>query len=402
MNVLVVSDSEIIKDIKDIKTSADVNLDTSPWEVFDTPTSSLGIKNINITDYDLIFYDFQETIKFFRFKFNDLNPISKFSTKQFNFVFASSTKLDGDSDIYNLIHKLWQDIPKSNGKKGKKLKSLKMGEITSLLLNNKFEFQWKWAIDGEIPSNTYPLAKNKTGKIVSLIWKKEKTTIVFLPHPNNKKEYIEYILQNYEKIKKKLTHIKDLAGPLKKPPWIQDYEIREKKKLIKKRKEISKAINRYEILEKLLYTNSTPLENAVCSSLSYLGVKILDRTNDEVDLIFETDNKRFVAEIKGLKSEASEGNITQLFRWYAKDSENQPNREKPIKAIFICNPHRSIEPDKRKKPFHKKVINIIEGHEWGLLTTLELFNSVNKVLKGDLSKVNFISALENQIGIIKI
>ena len=201
---------------------------------------------------------------------------------------------------------------------------------------------------------------------------------------------------------REFENLKNIVRSLEKPSWIEDYELEEKKVLIKENREIINQINKFEKYEILMYGYDKPLEEAVCSLLSEeLGLKILKRTVDKVDIEFETENKIFVVEIKGLDGQVTPKKTRQLSNWYLDKLENTSDTEKTIKALLICNPYRNLEPDKRENPFHKHVIKDAEGREWGLLSSLELFEAYKKIIREKLNKEEVIQALENQIGIIK-
>jgi len=142
------------------------------------------------------------------------------------------------------------------------------------------------------------------------------------------------------------------------------------------------------------------LENSISTIFSFLGFQNITRTVDRADLLCETENTKIIAEIKGLKEIAHERNITQMYKWRVAELQKEEESVKKIKQIFICNAYRNKKPEERGNFFDQKVIKISESHDWGLLSTLELYNSLLKIWDGELKKEEVISIIENQTGIL--
>ncbi len=187
---------------------------------------------------------------------------------------------------------------------------------------------------------------------------------------------------------------------IKKPLWLEDYDPFNKTSLNDTLLKIKEKIVRIESYEILLYGYGKPLEKSISTIFSFLGFQNITRTVDRTDLICETENVKIIAEIKGLKDQAHERNITQMYKWHVMELEKKEEIEKKIKQIFICNAYRNKKPEERGSFFDQKVIRNSESHEWGLLSTLELYNALLKIWNGELTKEQVISIIENQIGVL--
>lgn len=275
------------------------------------------IKSYNLEDYDVIFFDFQKSHIFKNSTINHLRPILDFKLEQFIFIFASKcealaeSRHNKDVRYIDFIYSMWKEIPESSHKEGKKIILINSERRISKLLFNELEsnFFWNWAVEQSmLPEHSYPLAKNKKENVVSLIWKKKKKFLIFLPHPQQKNETIKKYINNIEEIKNELfIQTQDII--LKKPDWLKEYDLFNKIKLYDKKKEIEEKIKKIELYEILLYGYGKPLESAIYKIFSYLGFQNILQTKEKADLICETPNTKIIAEIKGLKNIAYERNI---------------------------------------------------------------------------------------------
>ncbi|NVM44104.1 MAG: hypothetical protein HWN79_04215 [Candidatus Lokiarchaeota archaeon] len=401
-NCLIIDDN--INDKKKenpIKTPKETRIDITNWNRFQT---------YNFEDYDVFFIDFED---YHRFDYDQTNALRKLISgelAQIKFIFAS--KIDSvitqahqrKEETSDIISSLWSGIPPSIITKGNKIVMTNPKyNLSKLLFNEKNQpYHWKWAIQPkDLPSDSYVLAKNKKGNIISLIVRLEKNFLIFLPQPTLKRDFIETCLANIDKFELELYKRGfDLA--IKKPKWLKDYDRFDKKSLVEESLEINEKIKRIESYEILLYGYDKPLEKTISKIFSFLGFQNIRRTVDRTDLFCETENTKILAEIKGLEKIAHEKNISQMYKWHAEELEKEKEEEsmKRIKQIFICNAYRNKKPEERGSFFDKTVIKKSESQEWGLLSTLELYNALLKIWNGELTKEQVTYIIENQIGIL--
>ncbi len=383
-----------------IKAPEEIRVDITNWTYFQA---------YNFEDYDVFFIDFGNYYKFDRKMTKAFFPLISGELKQIKFIFASKISSEipkvfrEKTEISDMIFSLWKDIPSSIDKEGSKIVITNPDySISKLLFNDKLqEFHWKWAIKSEnLPSDSYVLAKNNKGNIISLIVRFENNFLIFLPQPTSIQYFIEKCLVNMDKFYLELYQ-RGLDFAIEKPNWLEDSDPFNKTSLIDKSQEIKEKIERIESYEILLYGYGKSLENSISTIFSFLGFQNITRTVDRADLLCETENTKIIAEIKGLKDSAHERNITQMYKWHVMEIEKEEESVKKTKQIFICNAHRNKKPEERGSFFDQKVIKNSESHEWGLLSTLELYNSLIKIWNGELTKEQVISIIENQIGILE-
>lgn len=151
-----------------------------------------------------------------------------------------------------------------------------------------------------------------------------------------------------------------------------------KSQIEQKQSELSK----YSLSKKLLYENGKPLEHAIIDALQTLGFKAenYDDGKSEFDIVFESEEGRFIGEAEGKDNSAVnvqkyqqlERNISEDF---ARDEVNMH-----AKGVLFGNPFRLTHPDKRKEFFTQKVLDSAKRTGIALVNTHELFDVV-KYLK---------------------
>ena len=399
-NCLIIND-KIKRELREDKINApdDVRVEITWWNEF---------QDYNFEDYDIFFIDFNENYKFELQQPRVLQQLVSGELEQIKFIFAS--KINSEIEPINekkgytgdIIHYLWGSIPLSIHTKGNKIVIANTEySLSKLFFNEKYQpYNWNWAIKPEdLPRDSYVLAKNKKGNIISLIVRFEKNFLIFLPQPTFKRDFIETCLANIDKFELEL-YKRGLDLAIKKPKWLKDYDRFDKKSLVEKSQEINEKIKRIESYEILLYGYDKPLEKTVSTIFSFLGFQNITRTVDSTDLLCETENTKIIAEIKGLKDNAHDKNIKQMYKWLFEELKKEEENVKRIKQIFICNAYRNKKPEERGSFFDQKVIKNSESHEWGLLSTLELYNALIKIWNGELTKDQVISTIENQIGVL--
>jgi len=204
-NCLIIDD-RIKREIKEDKINApdETRVEITGWGEF---------QNYNFEDYDVFFIDFRDNYRFDIGQTRALLSLKSGELKQIKFIFASKIysvltqahrKEEYTDDI---ISYLWSGIPPSNNTKGNKIVVTNPKySLSMLLLNEKNQpYHWKWAIKSEnLLINSYVLAKNKKGNIISLIVRFEKNFLIFLPQPTLKRDFIETCLANIDKFKLEL------------------------------------------------------------------------------------------------------------------------------------------------------------------------------------------------------
>ena len=186
---------------------------------------------------------------------------------------------------------------------------------------------------------------------------------------------------------------KDISTPP--PNWVENYQLPGEQELSKKIESITQKVEQLTVEKEkvedskseiskfkgLLFEQGKPLEQLVIEAFQHLGFTAENRTKDDLehDIVFQSKEGRGLAEVEGKDNDAVHiGKLDQLNR--AVDEDFAINNDYP-QGVLIGNHYRFTTPDKRKEPFTDKVKIVAEKKSFGLLTTLELYNAMEEVLK---------------------
>jgi hypothetical protein len=128
----------------------------------------------------------------------------------------------------------------------------------------------------------------------------------------------------------------------------------------------------------LLFETGTALENAVLDALQTFGfeAKHYKDADSEFDVIFSSEEGRFIGEVEG--KEASAINIQklqQLERNIQEDFSKEHTNEY-AKGVLFGNAHRLTNPAERKEDFTPKVISAAQRTGIALVRTSDMFSAV--------------------------
>lgn len=149
---------------------------------------------------------------------------------------------------------------------------------------------------------------------------------------------------------------------------------------VKKREKEEKK-NELTKYKALLYEQGPELENIVIESFKLFGFNAENRKLDDLehDIVFESKEGKGIAEIEGKDNDAINiHKFDQLNR--AVDEEFHLTGKYP-QGILIGNHYRLSKPTERKEPFTEKVHTVAKKKNFGLLTTLEIYNAVQKIIE---------------------
>lgn len=156
-----------------------------------------------------------------------------------------------------------------------------------------------------------------------------------------------------------------------------------KSQIEQKQNELSK----HSLSKKLLYENGKPLEYAIIDALQIIGFKAenYDDGKSEFDIVFESDEGRFIGEAEGKDSSAI--NVHKYQQLERNISEDFARDEISIhaKGVLFGNPFRFTHPNERKEFFTQKVLDSAKRTGIALVNTHELFEVV-KYLKNNNDK----------------
>jgi hypothetical protein len=215
--------------------------------------------------------------------------------------------------------------------------------------------------------------------------------IIFLPPPPQKEDInkILGVLIHCSTIFFK-THILNFE-----PSWVKKYTLpgenayqpqidqlqQQIDDLIKQKEEIESKKQKLSDYRALLFENGKPLENAVINAFRLMGFQAENLKKDDMehDVILTSSEGRAIAEVEGKdKTAVNIEKLDQLTR--VVDEDFIVNNSYP-EGILIGNPYRLLPIEERSDPFTEKVRIAVKRKNFKLLTTVELFKAVIKMLE---------------------
>jgi len=237
------------------------------------------------------------------------------------------------------------------------------------------------------------ILRNKTDNLVGFAINIDKGNIFFIPYIISK-DSPERIVDVVIKLCRPFLE-KDLKTP--EPEWCKDrkffisgeknLENRIKKQnnrinvLNKKVDELILRKNNLTDFRKLLYEKGPQLERVVRRAFEVIGFNVsrFEKEDMEHDIILESEEGRIIGEIEGKDNDAIHINkLDQLISRVI--DEDFKNKGLYPEGILIGNAYRMKLTKERKKTFHDKVIISAKRKNIGLISTVELFKAVKKIL----------------------
>jgi hypothetical protein len=142
-----------------------------------------------------------------------------------------------------------------------------------------------------------------------------------------------------------------------------------------KRTDLEKQLDQQTLAKGLLYEKGKTLEAAVIEALQTFGFKAGGYRDDEseFDIIFESEEGRFLGEAEGKDSSAINiEKIQQLERNIQEDFAKEHVTEY-AKGVLFGNPHRLTEPSQRTNLFTAKALSTAQRSGFALVHTADLF-----------------------------
>lgn len=215
--------------------------------------------------------------------------------------------------------------------------------------------------------------------------------IAFLPPPPYKQDN-QKLLGTLIGCAKKFLTKHEVTPP---PNWVDDFKLKGENEydlqIIELNKQLEEIIAKKRLTEDeknqltkykaLLYEQGPELENIVIESFKLFGFKAENRKLDDLehDVVFESKEGKGIAEIEGKDNDAIHiHKLDQLNR--AVDEDFELTSKYP-QGVLIGNHYRFSKPENRKDPFTEKVHIVAKKKSFGLLTTVEIFKAVQKILE---------------------
>lgn len=259
---------------------------------------------------------------------------------------------------------------------------------------------------GAVPDENFiPLLKNNRGDIVSYAYLGENRIEFMLPQMSNKLDFLkrlfnEFLFKNYS----------DLFPTVEAKPWIgkdsymlpnheELLRLKEKNKedFERKEKELDDKIRenkeKYSYLHEILTESGDALVDALIKYFKWLGFDdIVNKDTTAVGGLFEEDiqinlgdDGILVVEVKGINGTSTDAECSQIHKVKFRRCEERGKFD--VKALYIVNNERHIEPLKRTiPPFNKNQIRDAQNDKRGLLYTWQLYNLYFNIENGFITK----------------
>lgn len=260
----------------------------------------------------------------------------------------------------------------------------------------KYSFEWL-AHFKYTESSDIILAKNLFDFPVSLVRKKGKGMMIFLPIYGGQADVSKNLLRDMIDIVKKNILIKPGIKSIQ-PNWLEKYNLPDEKSLLKEIEDAKKQIFEFNIIKQILYETGEPLVDSLKFLFNKLGFQVTIKEMERIQDIELRHEKFFgIIEVKGKNKDANIKDIRQLLDWYI-DVQGE-DESKTVKPIFIMNHFREDEPKVRGEPFTQKALETGKKNDFCLVTTYYLFNMYQNFLKGIIT-IDDIKKILNKNGFV--
>ncbi|MBC7749598.1 MAG: hypothetical protein H7Z76_13675 [Methylotenera sp.] len=253
----------------------------------------------------------------------------------------------------------------------------------------KDELEYSAYLEIENENNTDYFLQNRSNKPVGFSMTSGNGLIVFLPPPKNI-DHAKMIGTFINCTKNHLTKYEETPPP----NWVSEYQLEGENRyddeitqisteidtLLEKRKNLESQKYELTIFKELLYEQGEKLEIVVLSFFKLIGFKAENRKLEDLehDVVFESIEGKGIAEIEGKDNDAIHvGKIDQLNRAVDEDFDLIGSY---AQGILIGNHYRLLNPENRKDAFTEKVMLVAKKKNFGLLTTMEIFHAIEKIL----------------------
>lgn len=262
-------------------------------------------------------------------------------------------------------------------------------------------------IDGENApdKNFIPLLQNNNGDIVSYAYISSDAIEFMLPQTKNKLALLKTLFNEVL-----FKYFSDYFPSIKVNSWIEkkDYFLpgheyllclkeENKKEFERKEKDLDAKIkinnDKFDFLHKILTETGDCLVYALIEYFKWLGFeKIIDKDITVKNGLYEEDiqidlgeDGILIIETKGINGTSTDAECSQIHKIKFRRCKERNSFD--VKALYIVNNERNVEPLKRTiPPFNENQIKDAVNDERGLLYTWQLFNLYFNIENGFITK----------------
>ena len=149
----------------------------------------------------------------------------------------------------------------------------------------------------------------------------------------------------------------------------------ELERLQKQKEQYQQNIISESVLKKLMYEKGKPLEAVVRLALELIGFTAshYEDSVSEFDVIFESEQGRFLGEIEGKDRKAINIDKLRQLRMNIEEDCDREDVSEPAKGILIGNAYRLTDPNERNDFFTERCVTAAQRREIALIRTDHLF-----------------------------
>lgn len=175
------------------------------------------------------------------------------------------------------------------------------------------------------------------------------------------------------------------------PRWIAEVNILGENKLSHRLSNLESEIADLEVeitkrheYKGLLYENGDNLEGLVRDAFREFGFVVNGESPGRWDGIIQFDDRKYLLEVTGIGGGIKERKLSQLDR-HTRDYQNEKDSSGEIYTLLVANTYRDLHPAERDLN-EGNFIDIIQGTNKRVMTTLALYSLLNAYFEGTLSK----------------
>lgn len=263
-----------------------------------------------------------------------------------------------------------------------------------------------------------PLLLNKNGECVSYVQISDNAIVFMLPQMKDKAAFLKHLFENllYENFSEYFPAVEEKRWIHKKEYLLPNEErMRKELEQAKKEYEAKKAEiearmvenrEQYEFLHTMITGTGDELVKAVIQYLEWLGFEDVvnadedeGREYNEEDIRITIPDGLFILEVKGIHHNSTDDECARVGKYKLRWMEELKTTN--VKALYVVNHQRNVEPIKRDNPPFTDVqkSDARSGYR-GMVTTWQLYNLYYDIERGVISKADVREALM-QYGLVE-
>lgn len=284
--------------------------------------------------------------------------------------------------------------------------------VSEMLFKNHLnEVKYHCAFDCIGLEDFVPLLVNNNGECVSYIQITDDAVVFMLPQMKDKSAFLKSLFESvlYEQFSEYFPAVEEMRWIHKEEYMLPNEEgMRGELEQAKKDYEAKKAeINariaenagHYEFLHTMITGTGSELVNAVIEYLKWLGFEDVvnadedeGREYNEEDIRITIPDGLFILEVKGIHHNSTDDECARVGKYQIRWMQDMGTTN--VKALYVVNHQRNVEPLKRDNPpFNDVQKSDAKSGYRGLVTTWQLYNLYYDIERGILSKEDAREAL---------